>query len=380
MLTLTRRLAPLAAVLALAACGGSDTGQDSTTRAPSPTPSPSCQSRDAVADMPLDTRLRQLLFAGVFTGEPDPMASATAAVNAGVGGINFLGNDPEVYANGELADVTAAGGAMPPFLAVDQEGGRVQRLRDLIGSQPSAREMGATLSSIGVEQLAATTGAAMADLGLTMDLAPVADVSDQPDDAVIGDRAFSDDPEQVAVYAGAYADGLRAEGIIPVLKHFPGIGSASGNTDFEPATSPPLAELQQSDLLPYERLLVSEPVAVMMGTAVVPGLTDGEPAGLSAAAVDLLRDDLGFDGVVMTDSLSGAAVESLYSLPEAAERALLAGVDMVLWDSSGEIQSIVDRLTEAVESGRLAEERVNEAVARVLALKGIDACELTAEQ
>jgi beta-N-acetylhexosaminidase len=294
-----------------------------------------------------------------------------------VGGMNFLGNDPEVYANGELAGVTEQAGDIPPFLAVDQEGGRVQRLASLIGSQPSAREMGATMTPAEVEALAAETGQAMAELGLNMDLAPVADVSSQPDDAVIGDRAFSDDPAVVTQYAGAYADGLRSAGIIPVLKHFPGIGSASGNTDFEPATSPPLSQLQAVDMVPYQTLLQDEPVAVMMGSAVIPDLTDGEPAGLSPPAVDLLRTDLGFDGVVMTDSLSGAAVSSRYTLPEAAELALIAGVDMVLWDSSGEIEAIVTRLQEAIAAGRLTEDRINVAVARVLDLKQIDACTLT---
>lgn len=324
----------------------------------------------------MDTKLRQLLFAGVFTGEPDPMASANIAAKAGVGGINFLGNDPQVYANGELAAVTKAGGQFPPFLAVDQEGGRVQRLAPLIGSQPSARQMGATMTPAQVEDLAASTGEAMKGLGLNMDLAPVADVSSQPDKAVIGDRAFSDDPAKVTEYAGAYADGLRSQGIIPVFKHFPGIGSASGNTDFEPATSPPLAQLEAVDMVPYETLLKTEPNAVMMGTAVVPDLTNGEPAALSPAAVDLLRKNLDYDGVVMTDSLSGAAVKSEYTLPVAAEKSLIAGVDMVLWDSVAEIDSIVAQLTDAVSAGRLTTDRVNESFARVLALKQIDACAL----
>jgi beta-N-acetylhexosaminidase len=374
-----RRLAPIAAVLALAACSSTNSTEPAPTGTPDPTPTaaPACQHREAVAELPLDTRLRQVLFSGVFTGEPDPIASATLAASSGVGGMNFLGNDPEVYANGELAAVTEQGGDIAPFLAVDQEGGRVQRLASLIGSQPSAREMGATMTPAEVETMAAETGAAMAELGLTMDLAPVADVSNQPADAVIGDRAFSDDPAVVTEYAGAYADGLRSAGIIPVLKHFPGIGSASGNTDFEPATSPPLPQLQAVDLVPYQTLLADEPVAVMMGSAVIPDLTDGEPAGLSAPAVGLLRTDLGFDGVVMTDSLSGAAVSSRYSLPEAAELALIAGVDMVLWDSSGEIEAIVTRLQEAIAAGRLTEDRINEAVARILDLKQIDACTLT---
>jgi len=367
-----------AAALLLAAC--SSGGGTSPSPAPAPSlssaePSPTCDPARAVAGLPLDDKLRQLLFAGVFTGEPDPIASATMAVRAGVGGINFLGNEPQVYADGELAQVTAAG-SVAPFLAVDQEGGRVQRLAPLIGSQPSARTMGATMSPGEVEQLAASTGQAMADLGLNMDLAPVADVSTQADDTVIGDRAFSGDPAVVTEYAGAFADGLRSAGIIPVFKHFPGIGSATGNTDFEPATSPPLEQLRAVDMVPYETLLKSEPSAVMMGTAVVPGLTDGEPAALSAAAVDLLRNDLAFDGVVMTDSLSGAAVESVYPLPVAAEKALVAGVDMVLWDSSGEIEAIVGQLTQAVAAGRLSQERVDESVARVLDLKGIDACTL----
>ena len=369
-----------AGLVTVTGCGGETAPTASPTPVPSATPTqtddPGCDAAEAAMAFDLDIRLRQLLFAGIFTGEPDPLASANFAASAGVGGMNFLGNDPEVYADGELAEVTAAGGEFPPFLAVDQEGGRVQRLSSLIGSQPSAREMGATLSVDEVEELAAQTGDAMAGLGLNMDLAPVADVSDQADDTVIGDRAFSDDPDVVADYAGAYADGLRSAGIIPVLKHFPGIGSASGNTDFEPATSPPLSELQQRDLLPYDTLLEDEPVAVMMGTAVVPDLTDGEPAALSPPAVDLLRSQFGFDGVVMTDSLSGTAVESLYSLPEAAELALVAGVDMVLWDSAGEIQQIVDRLTQAVDEGRLTEQRVNESFARVLALKQLDICAL----
>lgn len=374
-----QRFAPLAAVVALAACGGAADAPPTpspTEQPPTASASPTCQPAMAIAALPLDTRLRQLLFAAVYTGEPDPIASATWAAQSGVGGINFLGNDPEVYANGELAAVTAAGGPIAPFLAVDQEGGRVQRLADLIGSQPSARTMGATMTPAEVEQLAARTGTAMAELGLTMDLAPVADVSDQPDNTVIGDRAFSDDPQQVAAYAGAFADGLRSAGILPVLKHFPGIGSATGNTDDEPASSPPFAQLQAVDLVPYDTLLQDEPVAVMMGSAVVPDLTGGAPAGLSAAAVDLLRTDLDFDGVVMTDSLSGAAVESLHPLPEAAELALVAGVDMVLWDSSGEIEQIVARLTDAVAAGRLSEQRVNESVGRILALKQVDACTL----
>ena len=180
----------------------------------------------------------------------------------------------------------------------------MQRLRRIGPSEPSARVMGQTMTPEQVQAVGRSVGQEMSGLGLDMDLAPVADVSDQPADAVIGDRSFSSDPAQVAADAGAYADGLRSAGITPVFKHFPGMGSASGNTDQVPATTPALAQLSRSDLLPYRTLLNGQPGAVMMANAVVPGLTDGVPASLSAAAVSLLRTDFGFDSVVMTDSLS----------------------------------------------------------------------------
>lgn len=366
------RLSPVLVAVALAGCSAAGpTTVDSAT--PTPESTPTCTVRTAVEQWDLQTKLRQLLFVGVFTGEPDPIASAKTAAAGGIGGINFLGNDPQVYAKGELAEVVGAAGAVPPFLAVDQEGGRVQRLAPLIGKQPSAREMGATMSVEEVRELAARTGRAMIELGLDMDLAPVADVSDAPAGTVIGDRAFSGDPVKVAAYAGAYADGLRSAGVVPVLKHFPGLGSATGNTDNEPATTPPLDQLRATDLVPY-RSLLQQPVGVMMATADVPGLTDGEAAGLSAPAVDLLREEFGFDGVVMTDSLSGAAVTSRYPLPEAVERAIAAGNDMALWDSTAEIPAVLQRLTEAVSSGRISEERVNASVVRILALKDFDPC------
>jgi beta-N-acetylhexosaminidase len=377
------RIAIGALALILTACSsGNQVAPTQPGALPTPSPSPSptrCDPRVAVAALPLDTRIRQLLFAGVYTGDPDPIGSATAAASAGVGGINFLGNDSSSYANGELAGVAAAGGRIPPFLAVDEEGGRVQRLKAITGSVPSARTMGKTMTPAQVQELAAQVGGQLARLGLTMDLAPVADVSSQPNDSVIGDRSFSDDPAVAAQYAGAFADGLRSAGIVPVLKHFPGIGSASGNTDTEVASTPPLSQLEAADLVPYQTLLAAQPVAVMIGNAVVPDLTNDAPASLSPPAVDLLRTKYGFDGVAMTDSLSAKAITSVQSLPGAVELAIAAGVDMALWDSTSEIDQVVAELSAAVSDGRLPEARVNEAAARVLALKKIDACDLTGQ-
>lgn len=335
-----------------------------------------CTNEQQLARWDLDRRLGQLLMGAIYAdaGESAVRAAVNQIAKGNVGGVNVLGTSTYSYANNELAQAVDAGGQTPPFLAVDEEGGRVQRLTDEVGYLPSAREMGATMTPKQVKRQAKKIGKAMSKLSLNMDLAPVVDVSSQYDDAVIGDRSFGSNPATVTKYAGAFADGLRSQGIIPVLKHFPGLGSGSGNTDFEAATTPPLKKLQKKDLKPYETLLQDSPVAVMTTNAVVPGLSGGEPASLSPATYQLLRDTYGFDGVVMTDSLSAAAITDGRDIEEAVTAAIVAGADIALWDQLSEQKKVHKELRAAVKSGELPEEQVNASVARVMALKGVDLC------
>ena len=148
----------------------------------------------------------------------------------------------------------------------------------------------------------------MRNLGITIDFAPVVDVTTESDDEVIGDRSFGSDPAQVTDFAGAYAQGLRDAGLLPVLKHFPGHGHASGDSHEGGVVTPPLADLQANDLVPYRTLTTQAPVAVMVGHMQVPGLTGSDPASLSPDAYGLLRSgNYGgppFDGLVFTDDLS----------------------------------------------------------------------------
>ena len=134
--------------------------------------------------------------------------------------------------------------------------------------------------------IALQRGQAMRKLGITIDFAPVVDVTDAPDDTVIGDRSFGADPTAVTEYAGAYARGLRDAGLLPVLKHFPGHGHGSGDSHTGGVVTPPLADLQNNDLIPYRTLTAQAPVAVMVGHMQVPGLTGSDPASLSPAAYD----------------------------------------------------------------------------------------------
>lgn len=335
-----------------------------------------CSNLQQVARWDLDRRLAQLLMGAVYSdsGETAINAAVKAIAKGQVGGVNFLGESSYAYSNNELAQAVDAGGEVPPFLAVDEEGGRVQRLGDEVGYVPSAREMAATMSPDEVRQEARRIGKAMKKLSLNMDLAPVVDVSDQAEYEVIGDRSFSDNPQTVTKYAGAFAEGLQDQNIVPVLKHFPGLGSGSGNTDFESATTPPLRKLERKDLIPYETLLQQTPVAVMLTNAKVPGLTAGKPASLSPATYELLRSQYGFQGVVMTDSLSAAAVQDNTDTAGAVAKAIVAGADIALWDRLSDVKQIHKRLNRAVKSGDLTEERINESVNRVLELKGVDLC------
>jgi beta-N-acetylhexosaminidase len=302
--------------------------------------------------------------------DPKIPGSAHAVVAAdGVGGVFVGGNATAILRGHALSGLHTAVG-IPVAVAVDDEGGRVQRIDDLDGAMPSARDMTA-MTPAQVRVLAQRRGERLRARGITVDLAPVLDTSSQPADTVIGDRSFSADPAVVSRYAGAFAAGLRDAGVLPVFKHFPGHGRAGGDSHVGLVTTPMLSALRGHDLLPYRDLLGSGPAWVMIGHLNVPGLTDGLPASLSPAAYRLLRTDYHFSGVTITDDLAAMrAVSDRYPLPEAVLAAFRAGADVALSTTSTGVGPVLDRLQAAVADGRLAEEGVNASAARILAAKG----------
>jgi beta-N-acetylhexosaminidase len=274
----------------------------------------------------------------------------------------------------------------------DEEGGGVQRLAGAVASLPWARDLAQTTTPSGVEALTAQIGRQMKQLGVGMDLAPVLDVDGRAGPSATnpdGSRSFSADPAVAAQYGVAFLQGLRAGGVVPVVKHFPGLGS-SGNTDVGPAQTLPIAALRTAGLPPFQAAIRAGAPAVMVANATVPGLTN-LPASLSPDVIDgLLRRDLGFGGLVLTDSLSaGAITQAGYDLPRAATSAIGAGADLILFGSTltpaeteklsptnvdRSINEIVSAIGTAVGSGALPESRLNDAVGHVLAAKGIDLC------
>lgn len=349
------------------------TATATTTEATAAATSATCGD-DLLARLTLRQKLAQLLNVGV-TGAADAQAIVESEQ---IGGI-FIGSwtDASMLTDGLVPQV-AAQSALPLMVTIDEEGGRVSRVGDLFGPDPSARVTAQTMTVAETYRMAFERGQELKSLGITVDFAPDVDVSSQPDDSVIGDRSFSDDPEVVTQYAGAYARGLIDAGIMPVLKHFPGHGSASGDSHTGAVTTPPIEQLQQSDLVPY-RSLVSPEVGVMLGHLDVPGLTGGLPASISPAAVDLLRSGAyggpAFGGVIFTDDLSGMrAITDTYGITEAVEAAMVAGVNQALWLTTDEVPAVLDHLEQVVAEGTLSPEWVDESVRTVTRAKGALDC------
>lgn len=333
--------------------------------APAP---PACGDGAAMlAAMSTRDKLAQTLMVGIKNA-----ADARAVVgNYHVGGI-MVGSwtDLSMLSDGTIADISNMG-PLPLAVSVDEEGGRVSRLSSLIGAIPPARTLAQTKTPDEVYQIALARGQQMRGMGITVDFAPVVDVSDQGANTVIGDRSFSNDPATVTAYAGAFARGLRDAGVLPVLKHFPGHGHGSGDSHTAGAvTTPPLDQLMTSDLIPYQTLTAEAPVAVMLGHLEVPGLTGDTPASLSPAAVNLLRSGgyggPGFNGPIFSDDLSSmAAISSRYGVAEAVLRTLQAGVDVALWITTDEVPAVLDRLEKAVTAGELAMPAVEGSILRM---------------
>lgn len=353
----------------------------STSASASPTPeaqsmtAPVCGA-DFLAGLTPRQRLAQLLNVGV-AGTAD---AVEVVRDEQVGGI-FVGSwtDEAMLANRQVPQVQAVAN-VPVMVSIDEEGGRVSRVSDLLGEDPPARTVAQTMTPEETYAMALERGRGLADLGITVDYAPVVDVSDQPADSVIGDRSFSDDPEVVTTYAGEYARGLRDAGVLPVIKHFPGHGSASGDSHTGAVTTPPLAELQTRDLVPY-RALVTTGVGVMVGHLDVPGLTTpGVPASLSPAVMSLLRNGTGygappFDGPIFTDDLSGMrAITDRLDVPHAVAAALEAGADVALWLTTAEVPAVLDHLEDEVAADRLPQAQVDASVLRVATAKGVVRC------
>lgn len=282
---------------------------------------------------------------------------------------NIGGTDQLRRSNRALqAAARDAGRDWPVFIGVDQEGGVVERVQGAATRFPAFMSAGAADDTELTERAAASSGAELVDLGFSAVFAPDADVTSGPGDPTIGSRSASSRPKVVARQMNAAVDGYLSAGILPVVKHFPGHGSVEADSHVElPVQRKSLRQLRAGDLVPFEAGVSRGVPSVMVAHLDVRAVDPRTPSSLSRPVVTgLLRRDLGFDGLVVSDAMNMGAVTDRYSSGAAAVRALQAGVDVVLMPVDP--RAARDGIVRAVDEGRLARSRLEEAAARQIAV------------
>ena len=407
-----------AALLALSGCSAPTTPSDEDAGSPTPTPTPSttpaapvtshapiepdpeapsgwgptlgeiAQARTEVAGWS-DARLAGAVIVGRFLGT-DPAEAAALVADLHLAGLSITSEN--VVDEEQLRELTSAvtqaaeddapgdgpadrgatgDGGLPAVVGVDQEGGTVEQLRGVATEFPAFAEAGEALQARPragggtVTRAFDAQGLELRDLGFTWVFGPVADVTIGPADPTIGSRSPSQDPAVAGDAVVAALAGYERAGVVPTVKHFPGHGSVTTDSHLAlPEQDATLAELEQRDLLPFVDAVDAGTPAVMMSHIAVDALDPGVPASLSAPAYDLLRDQLGFEGVTITDSLGMGAVVARTT---PAIQALEAGADLLLMPA--DTAATHATLTAALGSGELDRARVEEAATRVVALR-----------
>lgn len=359
-------------------------------------------AEEAVSEMTLEEKAGQVLLATWSGADPASVDAQISQIeDLHLGGVIVMGaNVPTADGQGITEEAGAGGGASnvdveamrsqndrvgatlspeerswPGIIGVDQEGGSVARLAEPLTVWPSAQTVGAADDPELTREAAAGMGAELAGLGFTMDFAPVADVT-SPDDAVVQDRAYSDDPEIVSEQTVAAMSGLSDAGLISSPKHFPGHGSVSTDSHVGlPVQQTPVETLKDEDWAPFRAAVDAGAPTIMMGHIAVSDWTDQVPATLEPKAYQALREDLGFQGAVVTDALDmgalkdvvgpGRPVDSGVTTPAGA--ALQAGADLLVMPED-EAAAHAD-IVQAVESGAIPQQRLDEAAARVVAMQ-----------
>lgn len=324
---------------------------------------------DAISGMSVREKAAHLIMVEFTGGDADPVVELLGSTP--IGGVLLKSANGNLVSPKQTVDLIGAiqaAAPVPLLIAVDQEGGRVDRVRfDEVVRFPSARVLGILNDESLTEQAAWATGTQLRALGFNLDFAPVADVNVLGDaNPAIGERSFGDDPELVAAHVRAAVAGFQRSGILAAVKHFPGHGNTSVDSHFGlPIVQTSEEDWAQTDLVPFVAVAPQVPM-VMVAHVAFPELDPaGLPATLSAAITGRLRAI--FDGVIVTDDLGNMGAVAGFEVGERAVLSLLAGADLLL--NPGDPNLAVESIAAAVESGRLPEERLDESVRRVLDLR-----------
>jgi beta-N-acetylhexosaminidase len=270
-----------------------------------------------------------------------------------------------------LAGASRAGGQSPPLVSIDQEGGRVARLKSPVITLPPMRALGERDDPALTRRALRALGLQLRALGCTTDFAPVADVDSNPANPVIGDRSFSRDPEACARHVKAAVEGLRDAGVLGCAKHFPGHGDTSVDSHAGlPRVAHGIERLEQVELVPF-RAVAREVASVMVAHVVYAGVDRDNPASLSRAVVDgILRQRMQYDGVAMTDDLQMMAIRRTYGHARAVELAIRAGIDLAMLAHNAQFaREAIHHLARTAERDATLRRRLEESAARVARMR-----------
>lgn len=405
-------IAGLAALLLLGGCGRREpisetesvpeklTAEENSSQTPSTVPqgseetvpetstpptSPSVETTDICAALTLEQKVAQL-----FILAPEDFMKVTPVTAAGeqtkerlrqypISGYvyfesNIVSPDQLRTMNENLQQYSMETIGLPFFIAVDEEGGKVLRIADVpgFGEQPDGNmsDVGASGDSAQAYAVGRHIGGYLKKYGINVDFAPVADVYTNPENEVVRYRSFGSDPQMVSQMVSSFLQGVQEEGICGAVKHFPGHGATAADTHAGYAlVDRTLDELRGNELVPFARAAQEGVPFIMVGHLSLPQVTgDDAPATLSHLLItDVLRKELGYDGIVITDAMKMGAITQQYSPADAAIRGIQAGVDIILMPA--DFEQAYNGILEAVASGQISEERIDESVRRIIDVK-----------
>ncbi|MXV60490.1 beta-N-acetylhexosaminidase [Natronorubrum sp. JWXQ-INN-674] len=331
-----------------------------------------------LSTLSLEQKVGQLFHVGFPETEPTP-ALEELICDYHVGGVIYFSRNLETpeqtrsLSKALQQRALDSGAEIPLLLSVDQEGGTVRRLP--YGTDvPGQMAVGATETPVNAATVARVTAKQLRDVGINFNLAPVLDVNNNPENPVIGVRSYSEDAETVATFGTRYFETLQSESVVACGKHFPGHGDTATDSHAElPVVDAHGDRLEEVELRPFARAIEAGIDAIMTAHVAFPAITGSEtkPATLSPAVLtDLLRDELGFTGVLTTDCMEMNAIAETVGTARGAVEAIAAGADVVLVSHSPDKQRrAIERVIDAVERGEIAETRIDESVRRILTLK-----------
>ncbi|MGK4044122.1 beta-N-acetylhexosaminidase [Heyndrickxia oleronia] len=329
---------------------------------------------EVISKMNLEDKIGQMILAGISGTTMD--TNAKKLINQyHVGGIIFYKNNFETPEQTvRLVNQLKAENSsyLPLLLSIDQEGGRVTRLPGGLVNFPPNNQIGKVNDPEFSYKVGTLLGHELKEFGLNLNFAPVLDINSNPNNPVIGDRSFGNNSEIVSELGIQTMKGIQSQNVISTIKHFPGHGDTSVNSHLElPIVNKSLKELKELELIPFERAIDSGADVVMVAHILLPELDNTNPASMSKAVMtNLLRKQLSFTGVIITDDMTMGAITEHFDIGKAAVESVKAGSDIILVGHDyNNVVKITSSLKTAVENGEISEQRLNESIERIIQLK-----------